>query len=204
MVRRSALRLGAGTLLLAAAGGVGSGPALAKHGHGNAPPVAFFPGQIILLRHAEKPADEGDMHLSPAGRARADRLASYIPKTFGSVDAIFASAISKHSARPYETVEPLARRLGLSISDPYADDDFAAMARALLSRPDLAGKSVVVCWHHGKLPKLAAALGAPTGSYPDPWDPAVFDLILRLTYGAGGACHVDRVVEPAWAPASAA
>jgi hypothetical protein len=38
---------------------------------------------ILVMRHAEKPDDDTDLNLSPAGVARAKKLATYIPATFG-------------------------------------------------------------------------------------------------------------------------
>ena len=47
----------------------------------------FAPGQgparLLILRHAEKTGDKNDPYLSQPGQARADRLATYIPQTFG-------------------------------------------------------------------------------------------------------------------------
>src|SRR5690242_11533265 len=36
------------------------------------------PAQIVLIRHAEKPADPTNPHLSPAGVNRAERLVAFI------------------------------------------------------------------------------------------------------------------------------
>jgi broad specificity phosphatase PhoE len=75
---------------------------------------------ILVMRHAEKLADLTEPDLPPAGYARAVKLATYIPGTFGTPDFIFSAAISKHSARPYETVEPLAKRTGKPINATIA------------------------------------------------------------------------------------
>jgi broad specificity phosphatase PhoE len=37
------------------------------------------PNQIVILRHAEKPEDQRDPDLSPAGEERAKMLATLIP-----------------------------------------------------------------------------------------------------------------------------
>jgi broad specificity phosphatase PhoE len=66
------------------------------------------PSLILVMRHAEKSLDPADPDLSPAGEARAQALATYIPQTFEPLDFLYAAAISKHSARPYETVKPLS------------------------------------------------------------------------------------------------
>ena len=41
------------------------------------------PNVILVMRHAEKPTDDHDPHLSPPGKERAEKLATYIPDTFG-------------------------------------------------------------------------------------------------------------------------
>jgi phosphohistidine phosphatase SixA len=153
------------------------------------------PAQILVMRHAEKPDDASDPHLAPAGVARAQRLAAYIPDTFGKPDAIFAAAISKHSERPFETVELLAAACGLKKpKTPFADAQYALLANQLLTAP-YAGQRIVVCWHHGEIPDLMKALGAKHGDYPRPWDDLVFNLILKTDF-AGGTVTVTRVVEP--------
>ena len=44
---------------------------------------------------------------------------------------IFATAVSQHSQRPIETVQPLADALGLEIDDSFADQDYEALAKAI-------------------------------------------------------------------------
>ena len=128
---------------------------------------------------------------------RPDRhapLALYLPVTFGNPDFIFAAAISKRSARPYETVQPLAQRIDAQINAAIADDDYQKLADHLLSHTPYIGKFIVVCWHHGHIPDLMRALGAADGTFPDPWDSAVFDLILKVEFNGGVA--VTTIKEP--------
>lgn len=158
--------------------------------------MSLKPKFLLVMRHAEKPGDALDPNLAPGGYARAERLATYIPETFGSPDFIFAAAISKHSARPYETVEPLAKSTGKPIDATYADQDYGALASDLLSKPDCAGKQVVVCWHHGNIPSMLHALGAKSDEYPDPWDPAVFNLILKVEFPVDGPPATTKIEEP--------
>ncbi|MGV1757409.1 flagellar basal body-associated protein FliL [Rhizobium sp. A22-96] len=153
------------------------------------------PVKIMIMRHAEKPDDPSDPNLSPAGDNRAKALVAWYPETFGAPDFIFAAAISKHSARPVETVQPLADALGLELHTPYADEDFTALAEDLLNKPKFEGKTILVCWHHGHIPGLMQALGAPVGSYPDPWVPTVFNLVL-VTEFHHGTPTVSEVSEP--------
>ncbi len=155
-----------------------------------------FPKAILVMRHAEKPDDVRDPDLSPAGFERADRLAQYIPSEFGPIDFIFAAAISKHSARPYETVRPLAKATGVRIDASIADQDYPVLADDLVNDAQYDGKGVVVCWHHEHIPGLMNALGAPDGSYPSPWDDKVFNLVLKTVRAADGSVTVQQIVEP--------
>ena len=60
-----------------------------------------------------------DPHLSDEGVVRAKRLATYIPEMFGQVDFLFATAESKHSLRPIETIQPLSEAIDVPIDDSY-------------------------------------------------------------------------------------
>jgi hypothetical protein len=123
------------------------------------------PATILLIRHAEKLTD-GQMDLSPVGFERA----KVIPELFGGPaphnlprpDFLFATHVSKKSNRPVETITPLSVALKLPIDSTYADDDYASLAKLLLSGK-YAGKVVLVAWHHGKLssPRRLASLPNP-------------------------------------------
>lgn len=153
------------------------------------------PKTILLMRHAEKRDDPSDPDLSDAGVERAERLVKWIPQTFGKPDFIFASAISKHSARPYETVKPLSKADSIPLDATYADQDYGALAQYLFAKHRYDGCSVLICWHHGNIPSLAEHLRAPQGSYPDPWKGHVFNLVLRFDYSANGV-NVTQITEP--------
>ena len=70
---------------------------------------------------------------------------------FPTPNFVFATARSKHSKRPIETVTPLATALNLPINDRFADKDpdSKKMADAMLHECAFAGKIVLICWHHG-------------------------------------------------------
>ncbi|WP_162943997.1 MULTISPECIES: histidine phosphatase family protein [unclassified Rhizobium] len=153
------------------------------------------PVKILVMRHAEKPDDPGDPNLSAAGQARAKALAAWYPESFGPPDFIFAATPSKHSERPVQTVQPLAEALGIELCTSYADENYGALAYTLLSKPKLEGKAILVCWHHGNIPGLMRALGALEGSYPDPWAPTVFNLVLATDFLSDGP-KVSQVFEP--------
>jgi hypothetical protein len=154
------------------------------------------PGAILLMRHAEKPPGESHAHLSGAGRARARRLARSIPALWGRPDFLFAAADKSGSVRPRETLEPLAAALGLEINRHFSDRDSAGFAAKLLTDPAFNGKRILVCWRHDALPTLARALGAPPGLCPDPWPDGLYDLVLRLDYGADGNPQATALEEP--------
>lgn len=146
------------------------------------------PREILLIRHAEKPADAADFGLSPAGRERAAALPTLFDQTrtdpFPVPDVIFAAERSKRSNRSVETVSPLAEKLGLRIDTRFADDDYRKLAAELRTDPKYAGKTVLVCWHHGNLPELAAALGA--AGVPESWKDGEFGRVWVVTYDAAG------------------
>src|SRR2546426_3693181 len=119
------------------------------------------PAQIILIRHAEKPADLEDPHLSRAGVRRAERLVSFITTDpvmtrFGLPVAVFATQTTKqdNGQRTQETVAPLAGALKLPVQTPYLGKDYAALARLILGNPAYAGKTVLICWNHEEIPQL--------------------------------------------------
>jgi phosphohistidine phosphatase SixA len=156
------------------------------------------PSRIILMRHADKPDDPDDPDLSAAGVTRAEHLATYIPQTFGKPDYIIATARSKHSDRPLETVEPLAHAVGVSVQHDIRDKDFEDLVDEIFSDAAYRGKTVVISWHHGTLPAIAALLGAPAGTYPDPWPDDTYNVILDFRYdpNSGSPPTVTQVTEP--------
>jgi hypothetical protein len=150
------------------------------------------PAQIILIRHAEKPADPKDPHLSSAGRKRAERLVSFITTDpdmtrFGPPAAIYATATTNDDdgQRTQETVAPLARDLKLQVQTPYHGKEFAKLAKEILANSAYDRKTVLICWNHEVIPELAAALGVKTE--PEKWKSSVYDLVYIITYDKGKA-----------------
>jgi phosphohistidine phosphatase SixA len=151
---------------------------------------------ILVMRHSEKSDDPLDPYLTPTGYARAQRLAQYVPATFGAPKFLFASAASKHSRRSIETLEPLAKQCRLTIDETYADQDYGALAHHLRKHAAFDGALTVVCWHHGNIPSMMHALKASADDYPDPWKRDVFNLILQVKITKGREIpEVTRVSE---------
>jgi hypothetical protein len=150
------------------------------------------PAHIILIRHAEKPADAQNPHLSRAGVKRAQRLVSFITSDPGMTRlgvpvAVFATQATKHDngQRTQETVAPLARALKLPVQTPYLGKDYAQLAKLILANPAYAGKTVLICWNHEEIPQLVAALGVTPE--PPKWKGSVFDLVYVISYQDGTA-----------------
>jgi hypothetical protein len=146
------------------------------------------PAQVLIIRHAEKPDDDSS-HLSPEGQKRAAALPQLFLKTperpnpFPKPDFIFATKKSKNSNRPIETLTPLSRALNQDINSRFKDDEENQLAKELLTSPRYAGKIVLICWHHGKIPELATNLKAE--DVPDHWKRTVFDQVWVITYQDG-------------------
>jgi hypothetical protein len=156
-----------------------------------AAPASAQPHHILLIRHAEKPEKEAmDVHLLPIGKKRAELLPELFvksasrPDPFPRPDFLFAAKNSKNSHRSVETVTPLSERMSLKLHAEIKNEDYPILAKELLTEPKFAKKTVLVAWHHGKLPEFAKALGATDA--PDAWKAASFDRVWEITYHGGG------------------
>ena len=153
---------------------------------------ATGPAQIILLRHAEEPADPDNPHLSPAGVERANALVSFIKTNpamsrFGPPVAVFASKATKrdNGQRSQETVAPLAKALGLPVQAPYLARNYDKLPKRILGNPAYAGKTVVISWTHEDIPELASDLGVKPR--PPKWKGSVYDQVYVISYQNGNA-----------------
>ena len=150
------------------------------------------PAVVYMIRHAEKPApEENSLDLNATGFKRAEALPSLFVQMPGAPaprllkpDAIFATARSQSSNRPVETVTPLAQFLKLPVHHDLDEHATGPLAAEVLGGK-YAGKVVLICWHYGQMPALAAALGVPDA--PAAWDAQVFNQIWKITYSAGQA-----------------
>jgi hypothetical protein len=166
----------------------------------NALPVLAEPAQVILIRHAEKPKDSDALHLSKAGRKRAEALVPYLETASeltqaGLPVALFGTEPTKHGKgqRPAETLEPLSRELKLPIQTPFKSDEYKKLAQFILREKEYDGKSVVVCWTHEYIPALAGALGV----HPKParLDEKTYDKVYLITY-EGGKAALKELCQP--------
>jgi hypothetical protein len=148
------------------------------------------PAQIIVIRHAEKPRDETNPHLSPAGQSRAQQLVPFITtdgsgSRFGTPAALFAPRPTRdgQGQRSLETLTPLATALKLDVQTPYRPAEYAVFARWILRNPAYSGKTVVIAWTHDEIPDLVAELGVKPK--PQRWKSKVYDLVYVITYRDG-------------------
>ena len=158
--------------------------------------VQSEPAQIILFRHAEKPEDRAQVHLSSEGQERAKALVSLLGPsstlTTGlPVAALYATKVTKHdhSSRTGETLAPLAAALRLPVIATVDSEDFRDLARTILRNSRFQGKTVIVCWTHHDIAQFAAALGVK----PEPaaWKDKVFDRFWVIDYRSGKAVLKD-------------
>jgi hypothetical protein len=154
------------------------------------------PAQVILLRHAEKPAEADAVHLSPRGEERARALVSLLGghsllTSNAPVVALYATRVTKHdrSQRTGETLGPLARDLGLPVRTPFGSDEYSRLAASVLGDPTYRGKTVIICWTHHDLAQFAGALGVRP--LPPAWKDNTFDRLWRITFSPGHTQLID-------------
>ena len=141
--------------------------------------------KLMVIRHAERPDPQARIHgvtaagvpdkdeLTTRGWQRAGALVRffnpYTPATeqkgLALPGAIFAAPPTDDnpSKRPLRTLESLAADLGLVVDKKFALDE----EPNLVAAAHVAAKTVLICWHHERIPKLAAALGIAIDDWPN-------------------------------------
>jgi hypothetical protein len=157
---------------------------------------------ISIIRHGEKPST-GD-NLTPMGQARAQAYISYfgnyaINEQTKTIDALFAASSSATSRRPYLTLEPLAKTLGLEINAMYDDKNPAPFVRELRENPSYDNANILISWRHSGMLELAEALGvqahklAPSANWATkPWGVCVFGWVLQICFDENGEPDYER------------
>ena len=161
----------------------------------------------MLIRHAEKPNDEGGPGLMPNGaenpRAlsmtgwkRANALVGLFNPADGAPpraplakpESLFASG--SESLRPKQTIAPLAAALKLSIRT-FLKGQEPELVAAVKSAED----PVLISWQHEAIPQIAALIqGSPDGAPPH-WPAHRFDLVWVFDLQASGAWRFSQVPE---------
>jgi len=160
--------------------------------------------KIMLMRHAEKPSDDGTVlgvtqtgvadqdELSVRGWQRAGGLAHLFSVLGGAGPigelakprALFAPAIAGpvKSKRSRHTILPLAKRLGLVTDTQYTKDDLAGLSQALLQAEGV----VLACWEHKVIPQIANEILGNSTDVPQLWPDGRFDVIWVLDATSSG------------------
>ncbi|MDR3691294.1 MAG: hypothetical protein P4L46_18080 [Fimbriimonas sp.] len=144
---------------------------------------------VLIIRHGEKPAD--GTGLTPRGKERATAYAKYfqnykVGSSLFHADYLLATADSKKSARERLTLEPLGQSFGLPVESKYKNNQYAQVISDIQARP--AGKSYVICWHHGNIPNLIRSFGVqPEALLPSgKWPAAQFGWVIQIKFDAAG------------------
>ena len=113
------------------------------------------------------------LHLTAVGKKRAELLPELFvkserrPDPFPRPDFLFAAKNSKSSHRSVETATPLAEKLKLTLHAEVKNEDYGTLAKDLLGGAKFSGKTILVAWHHGKLPDFARARPRARGRSDD-------------------------------------
>lgn len=137
---------------------------------------------VVLFRHAERVSlfDE-DSLLSEAGHRRAQALVPLLEAFHPA--ALFTS----DRVRTQQTVAPLAAKLGLRPAIRSKDGSAALAAEILMAHH---GHTVLVCWHHDLMKKLAKGLGVH-GPIPY-WSLMSYDRIWVVRISAHGDATLEE------------
>ena len=154
----------------------------------------------MLIRHGEKPsgADRGvtfegapnKKSLTVTGWARAGALVELFAPTVGPPRpglsrpcALFASnrdGPGGGSDRQYQTLQLLAKRLGISVDLEHGVGEERELLDAVTATPGPA----LICWKHDFMPTIAAHL-SPTADLPSAWPENRYDVVWVFTRSAG-------------------
>jgi hypothetical protein len=124
--------------------------------------------------------------LTPRGWQRAGAIVGLFVRRNGAAGSadlptpshLFASEIGPHSQsrRPIETLQPLAERLGLSINEPFLQDELDGLVAAVLE----CDGDVLVAWEHKRIPLIANRLVSDQATVPQVWPDDRYDVTWVL------------------------
>jgi hypothetical protein len=156
---------------------------------------------VLIIRHAEKPGESWPgPGLTPDGVPDKKSLVVRGWQRAGSWSALFGAGLGgpdyptpsviyaadptamsgdEPSQRPFETVAPLAARLGLTPNTKFALGQETELAAAVVGQTGV----VLVSWEHKAIARSllpAIANGQTLPGMPAKWDGARFDVVLRF------------------------
>ena len=109
---------------------------------------------FIVLRHAEKADASKDTNLSAKGLARAEELKKTLAPV--NVNAIYSTPYN----RTKQTVTPLAKTKGITITEYPANKPFEEFINELISAHR--GQTVVIVGHSNTIPEILKVLAKGT------------------------------------------
>lgn len=165
------------------------------------------PAQVILIRHAEKPAVGTE--LSPQGFKRAEALVNFFKTeeavtSYGTPVAIYAAAPKNEdsSIRSIQTVTPLARALNLTVDTRFTRGQTNKIVRDLMENPAYDGRMVLICWQHTNLVEIAQNLAeynsSPRVSIPQLWPDQTYDRVWILDLKNGQVVAFKNIPQNLW------
>lgn len=143
---------------------------------------------LMILRHANKPANKNDHTLSAEGRKRAAALPPLFtaprPDLFKPT-YIFASKGNTSSLRMVQTALPTAAALGLEIDTSLDSENAVSSTAKLLVAKAKAGEVVLAVLEHSCIAAVAAELVKQLGGRwnakpPKTWSDSDFSTILKF------------------------
>jgi hypothetical protein len=160
------------------------------------------PAQIVIIRHAEKPATGNEV--TQQGCERAFSLPDFfqsnkIVNQFGLPVAVFAAqpASDDSSIRPIQTISPTAKALGVKVQDPATNLDYETIKSAINSNAAYDGKTVLIAWEHKAIPGLAEAFGVTLTQATKKWPGTVFDEAWVIDFSKSGETSLQIIPEQA-------
>jgi hypothetical protein len=151
--------------------------------------------KIMLIRHAEKPSDDGTVQgVTAAGAADPEELVvrgwqrsgalvrffaprggAFTDPHLAQPNTIFASGVVRHakSLRPQHTVLELATKLKLSLDLRFSKGGEADLVKAALA----AAGPVLIAWQHEDIPAIANAVVGNDTTCPQKWPGVRFDMV---------------------------
>ena len=174
-----------------------------------------MPETVCLIRHAEKQLGAGPplgvtadgrpdpRSLTPRGWQRAGALVTLFgpgraPEARAALPTparLLASGVGPHSEsrRPIETLQPLSERLGLTLDEPFLQDELDQLATAIRASEG----HVLVAWEHKRIPLIAKSLSGDAGTVPAVWPDDRYDVIwvLRPDPSSPGVFGLTQIPE---------
>ncbi|MDQ2710250.1 MAG: hypothetical protein M3Z25_22660, partial [Actinomycetota bacterium] len=168
-----------------------------------APRPTAGPSKVIMvIRHGEKPPTKSgagidlngqpDTHsLTESGWTRAVYLVDLFAPLSGSSPAglsrprtIYAAGVSAEGegTRTRQTVGPLAAELGIPVNDKFGKGNETELVAQAAAQPG----PTLICWQHGEIPAIAAALGQVSPAPPKTWPDDRFDVVWTFIATGNG------------------